>query len=1001
MLFAKEVSASMKYKSPPASTGRKKVSGERYEEPFEVQKARQDKARGTPSLGEEAFHGVLGRIARKVAKETEADARAILVGLLVGIGNIIGRTVHWRVDDTQHYCNEFACFVGRTAGARKGLATDIVEGILRLISDVWHQACIARGVSSGEGFIELVHDEVTKQVKVKPEKGEKGPARFETQVVKEGVVDKRKLCLLSEFGELLTVSTRDGNIISTVLRNCWDGKTLEINTKQFPQRATGAHISIIGNITQKELLALLPKIPNADGFCNRFLWCLIERSQYKPLGGPRLAEYLVKEITELRGILARLLGTPVEIGYSPEAEALWKEIYTQLSSETDLARAVVDRAEPHNRRLSLLYALLDGLQQVQEIHIKAALALWRYCEECAVRLFGVEELDREAHLTLDYLRSKGSQGATRTEIQNRVFYNHRTGTEIHGWLCALAEKQLARYETEKNDNGNTVERWFAVQYSGPSPEKPPQSSKKARKKNEFVANSFLYVTQKARIPEILASLNGASSIALDTETSNDKLRLLQLCDGTNPPVILDIPSEDIKAAVVEFLRGRELIIQSSKFDLRVLREALGIEISVARVFDTYIASALLTNTKVTEELKKQRRRNWHPNSLESIAQRILGITLDKTFQKADWSVDLSLPENAPMLAYAVDDVRYLHAIRLHQEAELESQKLRPVYELERDLVPCVNAMSEAGLCLDIEEVRHRAAEALELTARREAMLLSLLKRKINVRSRKAQLLPALQELGITFKGEELTSTDKKILPLVDQKDHPVILAVLEWSSVNEEAKQLAQWPKWMDEENIVRPQLNQFGTVTGRFTYSEPNLQQVKKSALRSIITAPPGYLILRADFKTIEIILAAVRYGETAILEQVAAGADLHTVTAAVLFHCSLEDVTRAQREMAKTTNFSLLYGRSLESYITACRLAKITDSVEELERIYCDFDKAWPKWAATKRWLPRRLPGEHSTTKSAQCMAGGSSWIRPCRIARFAAPCSISLSSPAAAMN
>src|SRR5262249_34656488 len=150
---------------------------------------------------------------------------------------------------------------------------------------------------SGEGFIELVHDEVTKQVKIKREKGEKGPARYETQVVKEGIADKRRLCLLSELGELLTVSTRDGNIISTVLRNCWDGKRLEINTKQFPQRATGAHISIIGNITQKELLKLLPKIPNADGFCNRFLWCSIERSQRRSKGGPRIAEYLVNEIT--------------------------------------------------------------------------------------------------------------------------------------------------------------------------------------------------------------------------------------------------------------------------------------------------------------------------------------------------------------------------------------------------------------------------------------------------------------------------------------------------------------------------------------------------------------------------------------------------------------------------------------------------------------------------------------------------------------------------------
>src|SRR5262249_26126173 len=162
----------------------------------------------------------------------------------------------------------------------------------------------------------------------------------------------------------------------------------------------------------------------------------------------------------------------------------------------------------------------------------------------------------------------------------------------------------------------------------------------------------------------------------------------------------------------------------------------------------------------------------------------------------------------PMLAYAARDVKYSHAICLHQEAELESQNLCPVYELERDLVPCVNAMSEAGVCVDMDEVHRLGAEAVASAAEHEAKGLALLGRKINVRSRKAQLLPALQELGITLNGEAITTTDKKILPLVDQKDHPAVGAILEWSLVNEEAKQLAQWPKHADSENIVRPQIN-------------------------------------------------------------------------------------------------------------------------------------------------------------------------------------------------
>jgi DNA polymerase I-like protein with 3'-5' exonuclease and polymerase domains len=1035
-----------RYKKPPNNPKSKKQTDDRYEEPFEAQKAKQDRAQETPSIGGEAFHGIIGKIANKVAEKTEADRRGILVGLLIGCGNIIGRTAFCRVDASRHYCNEFACLVGRTSGARKGLTSDIVEETLRLTNDVWHQGCTAYGISSGEGFVELVRDEVTRQKRIKPKKGETGPTRIETEIVKEGVTDKRKLCFLAEFGELLTVAVREGNIISMVLRNSWDGKKLEINTKQAPQRATGAHITILGNITKKELLKLLPKIPNADGFCNRFLWCLIERSQWVPKGGPQIAEYLAQEITQLRHVLTRVPHEPTEIERSPEAEELWKEIYNQLAADTDLARAVVDRAAAHVLRLSLL----DGATQIQPVHIRAAYALWRYCEASALRLFGVEELDRNEQLILDFLRAKGMSGATRTELQHKVFHNNRTGAEILRWLATLKNKELVTFQIEKADNGNIVERWFALKYpdqprktrsknqskartgkaqEGQSTAKSPvsmhefvlnsyslrthesapradsqhefvefvtqkekkeseQGSKKGTsphffsqsvtnstnstnscrqaapvkesdfvKGYEFTTNSYLYATKKPEITQAFASLADASSLALDTETNNDTLRLLQLCDGSNPPVILDTPGGDIKSEIREFLGDKELIIQNSKFDLRILKNAFELKIPVSRVFDTYVASAVLTNAKVTKELKTRRRRNWHPNRLDSIAKRALGLTLDKTFQDGDWSVDLSLPENAPMLAYAANDVRHLHAIRLHLQAELESQKLVPVYELERDLIPCVNAMSENGVCVDIDAVHQLTAETVELTAKREAVVLSLLKRKINLRSRKAQLLPALQELGLTIDGVPLASTDKKVIPLVDQKNHPAITALLEWSTSNEEAKQLAQWPKHIDSDGVVRPQINQFGTETARFTYSSPNLQQVKKSALRSIIIAPPGHLILRADFKTIELILAAVRYDETAILEQVAKGIDLHTVTASSLFHRALNDVLESQRSMAKTTNFSLLYGRSLAAYIQACRLAGIDITVEELERIYRDFDKAWPNWAACKAQITQQI--------------------------------------------
>jgi hypothetical protein len=130
-----------------------------------------------------------------------------------------------------------------------------------------------------------------------------------------------------------------------------------------------------------------------------------------------------------------------EITRSDTARTYWESIYEDLSEGTDKGRLVVDRAEAHVLRLSMLYAVLDGAAEIEVEHIKAAVAFWRYSEASALRIFGSEELSREAQLLLDFLRSKGSLGATRTEIQNRVFHNHKTGAEIQGWLCALKERE--------------------------------------------------------------------------------------------------------------------------------------------------------------------------------------------------------------------------------------------------------------------------------------------------------------------------------------------------------------------------------------------------------------------------------------------------------------------------------------------------------------------------------------------------------------------------------
>jgi len=215
-----------------------------------------------------AFSGLAGEITRAIEPHTEADPVAILVQLLVAFGSVIGRGAHYAVEATRHHTNEFVVLVGPSAKARKGSSWDHVERIFAEVDPVWVEQRMVSGLSSGEGLIWTVRDSAT-------DNGDSG----------RDSGDKRLLVLEAEFAAVLKMTARDGSTLSPVVRNAWDGKTLQTLTKNSPARATAAHVSIIGHITADELLRLLTGTEAANGFLNRFMLFAVRRSKLLPEGG--------------------------------------------------------------------------------------------------------------------------------------------------------------------------------------------------------------------------------------------------------------------------------------------------------------------------------------------------------------------------------------------------------------------------------------------------------------------------------------------------------------------------------------------------------------------------------------------------------------------------------------------------------------------------------------------------------------------------------------------
>jgi hypothetical protein len=404
-----------------------------------------------PTMSGDAYHGVAGDAVRAIEPHSEADPVAVLIQFLACAGNIIGGSPFYQVEGTRHRANLFAVLVGETAKARKGTSWDRISEIVKIADERWYSERAKGGLSSGEGLINEVRDPVQKwNAKEK---------QFET--LDPGISDKRLMITESEFAGVLAVAERHGNTISSTVRKAWDGGKLATMTRSSALSATGAHISIIGHITEDELRTRLTRTDTANGFGNRFLFMLVKRSKMLPFGGDGLADEVIFGLGERLRAAVLSASTIGRVGWTAPASNVWKTVYGPLSEgQAGLLGAVTSRAEAQVVRLALIYAVLDGASNIDLPHIMAALAIWEYAEASAAHIFGASLGDPIADEILRAMDQARSAGLTRNTIRD-YFGRHQSSDRIGAALALLMAKGLARAETRVT-GGRPVEVWFAV-----------------------------------------------------------------------------------------------------------------------------------------------------------------------------------------------------------------------------------------------------------------------------------------------------------------------------------------------------------------------------------------------------------------------------------------------------------------------------------------------------------------------------------------------------------
>jgi Protein of unknown function (DUF3987) len=326
-----------------------------------------------------------------------------------------------------------------------------------LVDPDWAQRCQYSGLSSGEGLIMCVHDEIRERVRT----GKSASIKYIEVVKDPGVADKRAMIIEPEFGGSLIAMGRDGNLLCRVIREFWDCEQTVATRTKSPTKATGAHVSTVGHITVGELRRRLDFELFTNGFVNRFLLALVQRSQLLPFGGEPDRPIIAELARRTREVTDRARQSIMKIGFTTAGRERWEQAYRHLSRNLlGLVDEALARAEAQTARLAMLYCLLDCRLDITPAHIEAALAVWHYCDSSARYLFGDLTGDPIADEILTFLRSAGADGMTRTEISNALG-RHRTARRIDVALGVLLRHGRI-HRRQKPTPGRPGEIWSAL-----------------------------------------------------------------------------------------------------------------------------------------------------------------------------------------------------------------------------------------------------------------------------------------------------------------------------------------------------------------------------------------------------------------------------------------------------------------------------------------------------------------------------------------------------------
>ena len=315
-----------------------------------------------------------------------------------------------------------------------------------------------------------------------------------------------------------------------------------------------------------------------------------------------------------------------------------------------------------------------------------------------------------------------------------------------------------------------------------------------------------------------------------------------------------------------------------------------------------------------------------PHNMDNLASRHLDIqtiTYEQAAGKGAKQVNFSQVAIEQAAEYAAEDADI--TLQLHQalspQIEQDAKLLHVYRQLEMPVLEILYAMERTGVLIDKTMLQAQSHELGQKLMNLEQQAFELAGQPFNLGSPKQLQEILFGKLGIkplkkTPSGAP--STDEDVLQEL-ALDHPLPKVILEHRGLSKlKSTYTDKLPRMINSATgRVHTCYNQAVANTGRLASSDPNLQNIpvrtaEGRRIREAFIAPPGSVIVSADYSQIELRIMAHISQDESLLAAFAANEDIHRATASEVFGCTREEVTSEQRRYAKVINFGLIYGMS-----------------------------------------------------------------------------------------